>query len=587
MAVARAAFGKHYLGYALRTQGKPLATEPGIEPIAEAAKFGLRWFAREMLRYRRVWRDVLLASLFIQLLALLVPLLTQTIIDKVLTHRTINTLIVVAAALAFATLFSAALSWLRQYSVIHAGTRIDAVLASDVFAHLLHLPARYFEQRPTGVLVARMHAVEAIREFMTGAALTLVLDAPFMLLFAAIMLYYSPLLTAVATVLLLVAVLVSLAGTPPLRRRIDEQFLAGARHQAFVTERVAAIETVKSLQLEPPVERRFEDLYARYLAAGVRTRLWAGTMAVVAQGIEQLLALSVLCVGAWLVVQGEGLTVGALIAFQMFAARLSAPALRMVQLWQEFQQVHVSVRRLADIKDVPREPIRETAVGVVAREGALGCRDVGFRYGEQPWLFRCVTFELRPGGCVALIGGSGSGKSTFARLLQGFYLPVEGTLALDGHDTRRMAANEVRAYFGVVPQETRLFAGTVLANLREAAPGAEFSAVVAACKAAGVHEVIAQLPDAYLTHLGENGIGLSGGQKQRIAIARAMLKGARILVLDEPTSSQDPALADAFVETINGLRGRVAVLYIGHRLPARLQCDAVVQLGAVPSGEAA
>lgn len=585
LAVPRDDFRKVYLGYALRVRRVEPSSESDLDLTTVEVRFGLNWFAREMLRYRSVWRDVLTASLFIQLLALLVPLLTQTVIDKVMTHRTLNTLAVIATAMLLVTVFSAVLNWLRQYYVVHAGTRIDAVLAADVFAHLLRLPARYFEQRSTGVLVARMHGVETIREFMTGAALTLLLDVPFMLLFGAIMLYYSPLLSAIAAGLLMVMVAMSVLGTPLLRRHIDAQFLAGARQQSFVTERLAAIETVKSLQLEPVLERRFEALYGRYLEAGVRTRLLAGTLAVGAHGIEQLLALSVLCAGAWLVVRGEGLTVGALIAFQMFAARFTAPALRMVQLWQEFQQVHVAVRRLADIKDAPKEPHRQTLSGTIRREGFLQCRALGFRYGDRPWLFRNLSFELRPGGCVALIGGSGSGKSTFARLLQGFYLPVEGSMTIDGADTRRMAANELRAYLGVVPQETRLFSGTVLENLLEAAPEAGFSDAVAACKSAGVHDVVASLPDGYLTHLGENGIGLSGGQKQRIAIARAMLKGARILVLDEATSSLDPELADGLIETVNALRGQVSVLFIGHRLPARLQCDSVVRIAVASTQE--
>lgn len=588
VSITREDFSRLYLGFVLRARPAQSSCGSDLDLTPIDAKFGLGWFAREMLRYRSVWRDVLVASLFIQLLAVFVPLLTQTVIDKVMTHRTFNTLAVIAVALLLVTSFSAVLSWLRQYYVVHAGTRIDAVLAADVFSHLLRLPVRYFEQRSTGVLVARMHGVETVREFMTGAALTLLLDVPFMLLFAAIMLYYSPLLTAVAGGLLALIVLMSVLGTPPLRRRIDEQFLAGARHQSFVTERLAAIETVKSLQLEPVLERRFEALYARYLEAGVHTRLLSASLAVGAHAIEQALSLSVLCVGAWLVLQGSsGLTVGALIAFQMFAARLSAPALRMVQLWQEFQQVHVAVRRLADIKDLPREPMRESPTGAVRREGHLQCRGVGFRYGDRPWLFRGLSLDLRPGGCAALIGGSGSGKSTFARLLQGFYLPLEGSMTLDGVDIRRMAANELRAFLGVVPQETRLFSGTVLENLLEAAPGAAFADVVAACGAAGVHAAIEMLPDGYLSRLGENGTGLSGGQKQRLAIARAMLKGARILVFDEATSSLDPELAEGLVETINALRGRTSVLFIGHRLPERLKCDTVVRIESVDAEAAA
>ena len=236
---------------------------------APPARFGLHWFGRELLRYPGIWRDVLLAALFIQLIALLVPLLTQVVIDKVITHRTLNTLSVVAVALAIATVFSAALAWIRQHLVLHTGTRIDSVLGAQVFEHLLRLPARYFEHRTTGVLVARLHGIETIRDFLAGAALTLLIDLPFMLLFAAIMFYYSPTLTAIALCVLVLLTALSAGFTPALRRRIDRQFLSGASHQAFLTEYVAGIETVKSLQLEGRLQQRFGALFADYLGAGL------------------------------------------------------------------------------------------------------------------------------------------------------------------------------------------------------------------------------------------------------------------------------------------------------------------------------
>jgi subfamily B ATP-binding cassette protein HlyB/CyaB len=520
------------------------------------------------------------ASLVLQLLALLVPLLTQTVIDKVITHRTMNTLAVVAAALTFCAAFTAALAWIRQSLVLNAGTRIDALLASAVFGHLVRLPARYFEHRSTGVLVARMHGVETIREFLTGAALTLVLDLPFMLLFLGIMLYYSVALTAVVLGGLAALMLLSLLATPLLRARIDRQFLAGARQQAFVTERLAAIETVKSLQLEPVLTRRFDTLFARYLEAGFHARRLSNTLGVSVQFVEQSMTVAVLCGGAWAIVQGATLTVGALIAFQMFASRLTAPALRIAALWQEFQQVHIAVRRLADIMDAPREPWRALPVRAARREGRLACKALGFRYPDQFWLFRGLTLELQPGQCLALIGPSGCGKSTLARLLQGFHLPSEGGIFMDGLDITRMAANELRGYFGVVPQEARLFSGTLLDNLLEAAPWASFEDAVRACRQAELHAAIEAMPDGYMSRIGENGAGLSGGQKQRLAIARALLKRPCILIFDEATAHLDPALAEALIATINALHGSISVLFIAHELPAGLRCDRVVRLGA-------
>lgn len=571
-------FRRAYAGYSLRVRSTPTAMDAVTDVDVHFERFGFSWFLREMRRYRKVWAEVLFAAFCIQMLALVVPLLTQAVIDKVMTHRTANTLAVIALAFVFATIFSGLLAWLRQYFVLHAGTRIDAVLASDVFSHLLRLPARYFEQRPTGVLVARMHAVETVREFLTGAALTLVLDVPFMLVFLAIMYHYSAVLTGIAASMLALIVLISALWTPALRRAIDAQFLAGARQQAFVTERVAAMETVKSLQLETVLGQRFESLYGAYLESGLRTRLLAAGIGLGAKSIEQLLTVSVLCVGAWMVIEGGGMTVGALVAFQMFAARLTAPALKIASLWQEFQQVYVAVRRLADIMDTPREPMHGESTRGASGEGWLQFKEVGYRYRDGPWVLRDLSFELAPGACAAIVGPSGSGKSTLARLLLDFYLPVEGEIRIDGANTAALAANDVRAYLGVVPQETRLFTGTILQNLLDAAPGATFDEVAAACRAAGIHDVIEAMPRAYFTRIGENGTGLSGGQKQRLAIARALLKGARILVLDEAMSSLDPDLADAFVDTINGLRGRVSVIFIGHRLPERLKCDVVVDL---------
>jgi ATP-binding cassette, subfamily B, bacterial HlyB/CyaB len=579
-------FDASYTGYALKTEPDAARNENALDIDAKPRRFGLAWFGRELLRYPGIWRDVLLASLFIQLIALLVPLLTQVVIDKVITHRTLNTLIVVAAALFFATAFSATLAWVRQYLVLHTGTRIDSILGAHVFEHLLRLPARYFEQRPTGVLVARLHAVETIRDFLAGAALTLLIDLPFMFLFAAIMYYYSPTLTAIAASILIALVAMSIAVTPLLRRRINRQFLSGARQQAFMTEYLAGIETVKSLQLEGRLQRRFGHLFADYLAAGFAARQLGNTFQTLAGALEQLLSLAILCVGAWLVLTTGDLTIGGLVAMQMFAGRLTGPMMRIVGLWQEFQQVHVCVRRLGDIMNVPPEPVVAAPARSTSGAGRLELSALGFRHDGRPWLFRDLSLALEPGQCVALTGASGTGKSTLSRMLQGFYLPGAGRITIDGIDITHMAANELRCYFGIVPQESRLFSGSVLQNLLDANPGATFEDAVEACKAAQVHAAIEAMPHGYLSVVGEMGSGLSGGQKQRLAIARALLKRPRILIFDEATASLDAELAGALIDTINGLRGRVSILFIAHERPATLECDRVVRLAVGGGGDA-
>jgi len=521
------------------------------EPALTDRPFGLRWFIPELLRHKAVWREVLAASLVLQLVALVVPLFTQVVIDKVVVHHSSSTLAVILSALAIFVAFSAALSYARQYLLLHTGNRIDAVLGMRSFEHLLRLPPRYFETRPTGTLVARLRGVETIREFITGAAASLVLDVPFLVVFLAVMLWYSVPLTLIAVALIGVLAAASLAVTPLLRRRINDQFLIGARNQSFVTEHVAAMETVKALQMEPQVAARFGRNLADYLRAGFATRQLANSYGVLASGVEQTLSVAVLGAGAWMVMTLEEFTIGMLVAFQMFAGRLAQPALRLAGLWQEFQQTAIAVQRLGDLMDAPAElyslnPARARDHG---REnaGRIEIDGVTFRYrDDQAPVYENFSLTIEPGSCVALTGPSGSGKSTLAKLLQGFYLPAAGAVRIDGRDTRHLSANELRLNFGVVPQETRLFSGTLFENLVAAQPHAGIAEVADACRQAEIHDYIEGLPEGYRTVVGENGVGLSGGQKQRIAIARALLRRPRILIFDEATASLDRDTAEAF-----------------------------------------
>jgi len=579
--VAVAEIGKRFAPALILVSHEAAADPLGAADGAPAAaRFGFRWFATELLRHKRIWRDVLAASLFIQLVGLSVPLGTQVVIDKVVVHQTTSTLAVIAVGLAMFLVFSAGMSWLRQYLVLHTGNRVDAVLGSQVLRHLLRLALPYFEHRPTGTLVARVQAVETIRQFLAGAAVSLLLDIPFLFVFVAVMFFYSWQLTLVALGLLLLIAGVSVGITPLLRRRLNRQFLLGARNQAFLTEYVAGIETVKSLQMEPRLEERYDGLLADYLAAGFATRQLSNTYNVIANGLEQAMTLAILCVGALLVMRNDGFTIGMLVAFQMFANRMSQPLLRLASLWQEFQQASIAVRRLGDIMDAPSEPVALTPSRAADGKAEVRVQDLSFRYSaEMPWLFRNLSLALKPGRLTVLTGASGSGKSTLAKLLLGFYPPGEGAILVDGRDVRHFAANELRALFGVVPQETVLFSGTIYENLVAANPNASFGDVVQAARIAEIHDVIEKLPKGYNTELGEHGVGLSGGQKQRLAIARAVLKRPRVLVFDEATSNLDASTAEQFAQTVNQLKGRVTVLFIAHQVPKGLEVDEVVRLG--------
>lgn len=569
-----------YAGIAFQLTPKAEAVRDPDGASAAGEHFGFRWFIPELLKHRRVWRDVLIASFAIQLLALGTPLFTQVVIDKVVVHRTLSTLVVIGVGLAVFMLFTSILTWVRQYLVLHTGNRVDAVLGAAVFEHLFRLPPRYFESRPTGVIAARLRAVESIREFVASAAVTLLLDLPFLLVFVGMMFYYSVMLTLVSLALIGVIVILSLIVAPIFRDRLNEQFLLGARNQAFTTEYIAGLETVKSLQMEPKLQDRYGEYLAEYLRSGFTVRQVANTYNVVANGLEQLLTLLILVGGAYTVMNSADFSIGMLIAFQMFASRVSQPMLRLVGLWQQFQQASLSVMRLGDIMNAPAEPYSMIPRRTRQGKGLIEIEGLSFRYSESlPFLFQDLNLTITPGRVVALMGASGSGKSTLAKLLQGFYLPSAGSINIDGTDIRNLSANELRMNFGVVPQETILFSGTLYENLLAGNPLASFDDIVTACKMAEIHEAIEKLPQGYQTEVGERGVGLSGGQKQRIAIARALIKKPRILIFDEATSALDAPTAEHFANTVNQFKEKVTMLFIAHALPKNLHVDELVRIG--------
>jgi subfamily B ATP-binding cassette protein HlyB/CyaB len=575
-----AEFAARFAGTAFQLALETKAIKDPDGALKNQAEFGFRWFIPELMKHKRIWRDVLIASLIIQLLALGTPLFTQVIIDKVVVHHTQSTLIVIGIGLAVFMIFSALLSWVRQYLILHTGNRVDAVLGAAVFDHLFKLPPRYFEHRPTGVIAARLHGVETIREFIASAAVTLILDFPFLLIFLGIMLYYSVMLTCVALAMLSVIVILSLIVAPMFRSRLNEQFLLGARNQAFTTEYVSGLETVKSLQMEPQLNARYSDYLAEYLRAGFSVRQIGNTYNALSNGMEQMMTLSILIIGAYTVMNDTSFTIGMLVAFQMFASRLSQPMLRLVGLWQQFQQANLSVQRMGDIMNAPAEPYSILPTRLREGKGQIDIVGLSFRYAENlPFLYEGFNLKVTPGKIIAIMGPSGSGKSTLTKLLQGFYQPAGGTIKIDGNDIRYLSANELRHYFGVVPQETVLFSGTIYDNLLMANPHATFEQVVHACKMAEIHSSIEALPQGYQTEIGERGVGLSGGQKQRIAIARALIKQPKILIFDEATSSLDSTTAEHFAATINQLKGKVTMMFITHAMPKNLLVDEVVRIG--------
>jgi subfamily B ATP-binding cassette protein HlyB/CyaB len=409
---------------------------------------------------------------------------------------------------------------------------------------------------------------------------TLILDLPFLLIFVAIMFYYSVTLTLIVMAILSVIVVMSAVVAPMFQKKLQLQFQLGARNQAFVTEYIVGLETVKSLQLEPQLNSKYSAYLASYLQAGFDTMQLANTYNTISNLLEQFMTLLILAIGAYTVMHSTEFTIGMLVAFQMFSGRLSQPMLRLVGLWQQFQQASLSVDRLGDLMNAPVEPYSMVPTRDGKKTGKVQIEQLAFKYAEElPLVYENLSLEIEPGQTIGIMGPSGCGKSTLAKLLQGFYQPSAGRILIDGVDIRYLSANELRTHFGVVPQETTLFSGTIYDNLQMASPDASFEQIAAACKMAEIHQTIEALPKGYQTEIGERGAGLSGGQKQRIAIARALLKRPSILVFDEATSALDANTAEHFAHTINSLRGKVTMLFITHGLPKGLHVDAVYRLG--------
>ena len=548
-------------------------------PQEDLEVFGWRWFATAFFQRKTVVRDVLLGSLFVQLIGLGYPLATQAIVDKVIQNQAVNTLIALGIGIALLAFGSAALSWLRQKFLLRMANLVDGELASEVLARLLRLPIRYFEARATGVIINRIHGVERVREFFAGTFTLVALELPFALLFLILMVTYSWQLSVLVGVFVAGMVGASFAVGPTLRNRVNQQSQLGAKVQGYLTEHVAATETLKSLQMENQVVGRFQQMNRAYLESVRQTRELGNAYGTGMQFAEQLMNALVLCIGAYLAMTTSELTIGMLVAFQMFAQRVSQPLLKLSGAWQEFQQVRVAVKQLGDVMNAPVEKYSEMVTSSPAVKGRLEVEGLGFQHSpDRPMLYENLSFTIEPGQVVLVTGPSGCGKSTLAKILLGLYGDYKGTVRIDGRDIRSMTVNEIRQFFGVVPQETVLFSGTIADNLLNAVPHVPFERAVDACKWAGVHDAVENLPKGYLTEIGERGVGLSGGQRQRIGIARALLKQPRLFIFDEATSGLDSASAELIAETVNQLRGKATVVFIAHKVPANLVFDSKIIL---------
>ena len=541
--------------------------------LNDEVKFGFKWFFVEILKYKKIVGQVLLGSFVIQLFGLVTPLFTQVILDKVLVHRTISTLNVLAFAFIIVSVFELLLNLARNYIFIHTTNKIDAKLGSKLFKHLLRLYYVYFENRQVGNIAARVRELDRIREFITDKSVSVLIDLLFSVVFVVVMLMYSVKLTMIALGFIALIGIIFLLVTPELRARLEDKFQMGAQSNSYLVESITGIQTVKSLGVEGSMFKKWEEKLGKYVKSGFNLAIMGNFTGSITKFLQKAMTIAILYTGVLLVIENK-LTIGQLIAFQMFAGQFSAPTLRLVNLWNEFQQTLLAVDRIGDILNSPLEEYVWFRDNV---QGHIRLDNLSFKYNvELPNVLNNVNLEIRPGLKVGIVGRSGSGKSTLTKLIQRLYYPSEGTIYIDGIDIRNIDPMWLRTNIGIVLQENFLFSGTIKENIVLPRPNMPMEAVINVARVSGAHEFISKLPKGYDTQVGERGSSLSGGQKQRIAIARALITDPRILIFDEATSALDYESEKIIRDNLDMITKGRTTLIIAHRLSTIVNCDLIV-----------
>lgn len=547
--------------------------------LSAEEKFGLGWFLSVILKFKGILFQVLIAYFVLQIIGLFNPLFIQVIIDKVLSTSNISTLTVLSTILCIALLIELVLSIAKDYVFTHTTSRIDMMLNSKLMKHLFRLPLAYFENRRVGDTIARVREVENIRSFLTGLPLTSILDMFFVIIYIIIMFFYSRELSFIVLGIVPLIALIYGVVTPIFKKRLDSKFYAGAEVQSFMVESMTGIHTIKSFALEPKMEKKWGELAADYTKAGFNTSKLVFCVNNIVSFIQKIQDVLIISVGAILVINRK-LSVGELVAFRMISSKISTPILRFVQMWQDYQQAILSVKRISDIFVNPTESTMENnSLELPDIRGLLAFDNVVFRYQvDQAPVIRNMSFRIEPGKVIGIIGRSGSGKSTISKLLQRLYIPEEGKIYVDNFDISTVNPFWLRRQIGVVLQENFLFNGTVQENIAINKPNADFKDIVKAAKTSGAHEFIVKLQNGYNTVIGEKGVGLSGGQKQRLAIARALLSNPKILIFDEATSALDYESEAIIQQNLKEICKGRTVLIIAHRLSTINNADYIMSI---------
>ena len=541
------------------------------------SKFGFRWFVPVLAKYIPSLRSVLFLSLLLQLLGLTGPVFTQNIIDKVLVHRSADALDILILGMVICTFFQNFMLALRTYLFANITSRIDATLSSRLYKNITALPISYFQKWQVGDVVSRTGELETLRNFMTGTSITIILDIIFAIVYFVAMFFYSRVLSIVVLIMIPVFALLNIIVAPIFKRMINDKFLIASENRSFLIETITGINTVKASSVEGNFIRRYEEMLARLVKASFNVVNLANIANSIGSFFLSLFNLVILWVGAYYVMEGE-ITVGELIAFQMIAGQLIAPIMRLINQWQQFQQIRVSMERLSDIMDEDIEPtFNPSRTTLPNLRGEIALEKLAFSYSEEGGkVLDNVNIRIPAGMKVGIVGRSGSGKSTLTKLIQRLYLPDTGRILIDGVDIAQVEPAWLRRQIGVVLQDSKLFSGSIEDNIRIACPNSTHEEIVNAAKLAGADEFVSQFPHGYDTFVGERGSLLSGGQRQRVAIARALLSNPSILIFDEATSALDYESENIIMNNIEPIsRGRT-MLMIAHRLSTVRDCDAII-----------
>ncbi|GJD18424.1 toxin secretion ABC transporter ATP-binding protein [Rivularia sp. IAM M-261] len=551
-------------------------------PETPKKRFGLSWFLPAIKKHKVVLTEVFIASLFVQLLGLGNPLVTQVIIDKVIIQNGANTLNVLGFVLIAMAFIEGIITWLRTNLFADTTNRIDLSLGSEVIDHLLRLPLRYFEKRPVGEISSRINELENIRSFLTGTALTVVLDAIFSVIYIAVMIFYSWLLTLVALATVPLFAILTFIFAPIVRSQTRTKAEKNAETQSYLVEVVSGIQTVKAQNIELNSRWQWQQRYGKYISASFDNVLTSNTASSLSNFLNKLSNLLLLWVGAYLVLQGE-ITLGELIAFRIIAGYVTSPLLRLIQLWQNFQETALSLERLADILDTPQESelAGKSNIPMPVIKGQVRYENVTFSFAKSPNpQLNNISVEIPAGAFIGVVGQSGAGKSTLTKLIPRLYELDAGRILIDGYDISKVELYSLRQQIGMVLQDTLLFDTTVQENIALTMPDATPEEIVDAAKIACAHDFIMNLPNGYNTRVGERGAALSGGQRQRIAIARTVLQNPPLLILDEATSALDYATERQVCLNLQiAFKGRT-VLFITHRLATIQNADIILMMNA-------